>query len=86
MKASWLARRELCRLLRTPISGTRTSAGLVVETESSVDGVTWSSWSTLGAGNQVSSPGGRYLRYRLTLMANASSVAPTLTSIAFNWR
>jgi hypothetical protein len=45
---------------------------------------TWSAWAAV-AGGSVSSPAGRYLRYRITLTTNAAGVAPTLQDISFDW-
>lgn len=58
---------------------------LTVEACSSVDGTTWSSWSAVTNNSKLSSPSGRYLRYRLQLATTDNAVAPTLQQIQFNW-
>ena len=58
---------------------------MTIETSSSVDGVTWSSWSSATNGGTIGSPAGRYIRYRVTLATTASTVTPTLSSISLAW-
>ncbi|MBL8056601.1 MAG: hypothetical protein JNK29_07880, partial [Anaerolineales bacterium] len=58
--------------------GGSTPAGTAVsfETRASPDGVSWSAWSALGAGNAVLSPAGRYLQYRAALSTSDSTASP----------
>jgi hypothetical protein len=62
-----------------------TGTTLVVETSSSVDGTTWSSWSGVGNGGTPASPSGRYLRYRVTMTSTIPSATPVFSDIAIRW-
>jgi len=46
---------------------------------------TWSGWTTVTNGGQVSSPSGEFLQYRVLLTTSNPTVTPTLISIDFNW-
>ena len=56
-----------------------------VLTSSSTDGVIWSAWTAATNGGTVSSPSGRYLRYRIDLTTTDPTVTPSLSSIMFTW-
>jgi hypothetical protein len=58
---------------------------ILIETSSSNDGTTWSSWTSVSNGGTVASPPGRYLRYRVTLVTTDPTQTPTLSDILFNW-
>jgi hypothetical protein len=58
---------------------------LIVQTSSSADGATWSSWASVANGGAVGSPAGRFLRYRVTLVTNDSTLTPILDDISFLW-
>jgi hypothetical protein len=53
---------------------------LGVQTRSSVDGVTWSTYQTLGASGGIASPAGRYLQYQLAF-TGAASAAPSVSQV-----
>jgi methionine-rich copper-binding protein CopC len=58
---------------------------IVVETSSSSDNSNWSAWAAVSNGGTVSSPAGRYLRYRVTFITTDPTVTATFSNIAFNW-
>jgi hypothetical protein len=61
---------------------------LTVQTQSgntaTPDG-TWSDWSNVADGGTVSSPGARYLQYRVIFTTNTPDVTPVLFDINFTW-
>ena len=65
--------------------------GASLETRTSVDGATWSSWAPAGTiGNGVSvltpsSPSGRYLQYRLTLTSSDPIHSPEVAALSFSY-
>ena len=58
---------------------------ILIETQSSIDGETWSGWSAVANGGVIASPTGRYLRYRATLTTNDSTTTPSLRTIRLAW-
>lgn len=57
------------------------STSLTIQTRTSPDNSTWSAWSSgLTSGNTITSPNGRYLQYRGT-MVGTSTDTPTLNSM-----
>jgi hypothetical protein len=62
-----------------------TGTGITVQTSSSTDNVSWSSWASVVNTGTVASPAGRYLRYRVILTTNDPTVTPTLQDITFNY-
>ncbi len=59
-----------------------TSATL--ETRSSSDLSTWSSWTAVNSGNAIPSPSARYLQYRVTLAGTATSPS-TFSDLSFSF-
>ena len=57
----------------------------VVETMSSSDGVTWSAWSQVGSNGAITSPSGRYLKYRIRFTTTDPTQTATLYDISFTW-
>ena len=45
----------------------------------------WSSWSAVSAAGDVTSPAGRYLRYRVTLITSDYVVTPNLRDVSIEW-
>jgi hypothetical protein len=62
-----------------------TGTSIVIETSSSTDGTNWSNWSAATNGGTVTSPTGRYLRYRAKFVTSDPTKTPTLYNISFNW-
>ncbi|NJN99690.1 MAG: hypothetical protein HC875_39110 [Anaerolineales bacterium] len=54
------------------------------ETRSSNDGVVWSDWSALGAGNTITSPSARYLQYQATLNSIDQTLSPEIQQVTVN--
>jgi methionine-rich copper-binding protein CopC len=61
-----------------------TGTTVTVETMSSVDGTTWSSWAAVVNG-QVASPAGRYFLFRITLTTSDPTKTPELSQIVFGY-
>jgi len=68
----------------TMVMGSDVPSGTAVkvETMSSLDGVSFSSWEEVVSGN-ISSPNGRYLKYRLTLTTTDSAKTPIIRDVSF---
>jgi hypothetical protein len=65
-----------------------TGASLTVETSSGdtpVPDDTWSSWSPVTNGGAIPSPGGRYIRYRVTFTTSNPAVTPVLADVSIEW-
>jgi hypothetical protein len=62
-----------------------TGTTMVVQTSSSVNGTTWSSWSGVSDGGTLASPSGRYLRYRVIFTTSVASATPVFSDIAIRW-
>jgi methionine-rich copper-binding protein CopC len=62
-----------------------TGAAILVEVETSSDGINWSNWAAVNNNGAISSVQSRFLRYRITLTANSSGTSPSLSDIAFTW-
>jgi len=61
---------------------------LVVETRSgdtAAPDESWSAWTAATEGQPVSSPGARYLQYRLVLCFTSTDLSPVLYDITFLW-
>lgn len=54
---------------------------IVVETSTSTDGTTWSSWATAVNGGAIPSPTGRFIRYRITLTTTDPTRTPVFRDI-----
>ncbi|MCS6825061.1 MAG: PKD domain-containing protein [Caldilinea sp.] len=65
--------------------------GASLQTRTSVDGVTWSSWASAGTINNgvnhltPSSPSGRYLQYRLILTSTNPIRSPEVAALSFSY-
>jgi hypothetical protein len=57
---------------------------ITVETQTSVDGTTWSGWAPV-SGGQVTSPVGRYFLFRITLSTNDPTNTPQLSIITISY-
>jgi|GEM_PF-947586 len=64
---------------------TPSGSSIVVETSSSPNGSTWSSWASVSNGGTIASPSGRYLRYRVTFATTSGGSTPVLSAITVNW-
>jgi hypothetical protein len=61
-----------------------TSILVETSTSDSLEGV-WSDWSAVNAAGQITSPQGRYIRYRLTLTSSNPLVTPSLLELSIRW-
>src|SRR5262249_26695208 len=57
---------------------------MVIESSSSVDGVSWSAWASASNGGTNASPSGRYLRYRITFTTPHPTSTAVPADITFN--
>jgi hypothetical protein len=61
-----------------------TGTSVSFETRSSDDGVVWSAWSALNAGNTIASPAARYLQYRAMLNTTDQTLSPEIQQVTIN--
>ncbi|WP_298984329.1 PKD domain-containing protein, partial [uncultured Caldilinea sp.] len=67
------------------------NTGASLETRTSADGATWSSWASAGTLNNgvntltLSNPSGRYLQYRLTLTSVDPIRSPEVAALSFSY-
>lgn len=66
---------------------THGSGDVSVETKSSVDGISWSSWQYLATGSVIQSPANRYLKIKTTLYKSSLSqgTEPSVNSLKLNY-
>jgi hypothetical protein len=62
-----------------------TGTTMVIETQTSTDGVNWSAWTPVTNGGQIASPAGRYLRYEVLFTTIDPTLSAILYNIAFGW-
>jgi hypothetical protein len=61
---------------------------IIIETSSGdtpTPDASWSAWTAVGHDGTVTSPGARYLRYRVRFVTNDPTRSPSLLDIAFSW-
>jgi hypothetical protein len=56
-------------------------ASVGVEVRTSGDGAIWSVWEAVGANGAVNAPSGRFLQYRLSLVANDPQTSPVIQAV-----
>ena len=65
-----------------------TGAGILVEVSTgntaTPDG-TWSAWSSVASGSNISAPAARYIRYRVTFTTSDATVTPTFSDITISY-
>lgn len=57
----------------------------VVQTSSSLDGITWDPWADVTNGGTIASPAGRYLRYRILFTTTDPSLTASLSDLTIRW-
>ena len=72
-------------LTANPTTGTPVGTGVTVETRTSADNVSWSTWQTTTAGN-IASPPGRYFQYRVLLSASDARLSPVVEQMPITYR
>ena len=72
-------------LTASPISGMPAGTGVTVETRTSADNVSWSTWQATIAGNIVSPPG-RYFQYRVLLSTSDARLSPVVEQMPITYR
>ncbi|MFP3156464.1 phage tail protein [Lachnospiraceae bacterium ZAX-1] len=61
-----------------------TTAISLIETATSDDFIDWSAWQSVGSNGELASPNRAYIKYRITLTTNDTSVTPKLLDITLH--